>query len=97
MTLRRYRRIRRLALVMAALPLIQLSACQTGLGQVAGNTLNLFPATFYNAAQEVFLLPAEIGLAIATGGFGSSGGVGGGGIGGGGLGGSGLGSGGSGI
>lgn len=89
MTLRHYRRIRFLALFIAALPLFGLvSECQTGLGQVAGNTLNLFPATFYNAGQNIFLIPAEIGLAVATGGFGSSGGVGGSG----GLGGSGSGS-----
>jgi len=81
---------------MAAVPIFQLAgACQTGFGQVAGNTLNLFPAIVYNSVQSTFLYPIRIGIALltgadisgsggtgGTGGTGSTGGIGGTGIGG---------------
>jgi len=96
MNLRRTRLTRRLTFIVAALPLFQLfGPCLTGSGQVLGNTANSLPAIGYNAVQNLFLLPYEVLLAIAVGGFGSTGG----GIGGsgGGIGGSGGGLGGSGI
>jgi hypothetical protein len=85
MNLRRFRRIRRLAVLMAAIPVFQLAgACQTGFGQVAGNTLNLFPAIVYNSVQSTFLYPVQLGLALllgvdldSTGGTGGTGGSGG--------------------
>lgn len=89
----RFRLVRRVTLFLAVLPLFQgLGACGTGINQVLGNVTNSLPALNYNAAQSVFLLPYQIGLALATGGFGSSSTGGSGGLGGsGGFGSSGLG------
>jgi hypothetical protein len=98
MTYKRFRLIRRIGLFLAAFPLIQAAACTTGMSQILGNTINSLPAIIYNSAQSTALIPAQLGLALATGGFGGGGlGMGGGGIGGGGLGGGGLVGGGGGI
>ncbi len=73
MTYKRLRLMRRIGLFLAAFPLIQATACTTGLSQILGNTINTLPAIIYNSAQSTALIPAQIGLALATGGFGGGG------------------------
>ncbi|MBI5763995.1 MAG: hypothetical protein HZA51_10770 [Planctomycetes bacterium] len=94
MTYKRFRKIRRIGIILAALPLMQAGACITGLNQVAGNTLNSIPSVTFNAALSTALLPAQVLLALLTGGFGGGNLGGGSGIGGGGIGGGGIGGGG---
>ncbi|HVP12567.1 MAG TPA: hypothetical protein VMV94_15435 [Phycisphaerae bacterium] len=54
-----YRWIRKAAFVLAAVPLLQLSACQTGTNQVLANFANSIPATAFGIMQEIFLLPIQ--------------------------------------
>lgn len=94
MTYKRFRKIRRIGIILAALPLMQAGACITGLNQVSGNTLNSIPSIAFNSAVSTALVPVQLLLALLTGGFGGGGIGGGGGVGGGGIGGGGIGGGG---
>lgn len=81
MTQRTWKRIRwtrRLAIVMAAAPLFQLSQCGHGLTQVVATSLNQAPSAFYQIASGVFLLPIQLllGGGSSGGGFGSGDGTG---------------------
>jgi hypothetical protein len=75
---------RRTAILLAALPLLQLGACGTFIGQSLGTAINELPSNAYSTLFGLSLLPSQIGLALFTGGFGSTGtgGGGGGGLGG---------------
>jgi len=54
-------------IAVAVLPLMQVSACATGLGQVLGSVGNALPSITYNSLQSVFLLPVELVLELLTG------------------------------
>jgi hypothetical protein len=75
MTFNSYRRWRRILIIVAAAPLIQLSACQTGFNQVAATVLNNLPSTLFSIVQSALLAPF---ITLLSGG-GTTGGVNGGG------------------
>ena len=56
---RQYKIARKLVLIIAAAPLFQLSACQTGFQQVFGNVLNALPATAFSIIQGILLAPFQ--------------------------------------
>lgn len=58
-TLRRYRVARRIAIVMAALPIFQLSQCATGIRQVAATTTNNLPSTYTQVINSLIWFPAQ--------------------------------------
>ena len=57
--IRQYKITRKLALILAAAPLFQLSACQTGIQQVFANVINALPATMFNIIQGFLLAPFQ--------------------------------------
>ncbi len=57
---RRPRLICRLALLLAAMPLMQVSQCQTFQRQVLATALNNLPATLFQVFQGFALLPIQI-------------------------------------
>lgn len=59
-TLRRYRVARRVAVVLAALPVLQLSQCATGIRQVAATTTNNLPSTYFQVINGIALAPIQI-------------------------------------
>ena len=58
-SLRQYKIARKLALILAAAPLFQLSACQTGFQQVFANVINALPGTLFNIIQGFLLAPIQ--------------------------------------
>ena len=54
-----YRWIRKAAFILAAAPLLQLSACQTGTNQVLANWANTLPATSFGILEGIVLLPLQ--------------------------------------
>lgn len=74
---RRYKLARRVAIILAAAPLFQLSQCHTGVNQVLATTANNAPATVFQVLNGIFLAPlyALIGgssTGQGTGGTGSN-------------------------
>ena len=55
-----YRWIKKAALILAAVPLLQFSACATGTNQVLANVANSLPATTFGIVQEILLLPVQL-------------------------------------
>jgi hypothetical protein len=55
-----YRWVRKLAFVLAAAPLFQLSQCSTGLRQTMAGTVNSIPATMFGILESYLLLPLQI-------------------------------------
>ena len=66
--------MRRVAIVLAAAPLFQLSQCSTGLFQVMRTTINGAPASFFQTFNGLGLSTIETLLGIGGGGGGSGGG-----------------------
>ena len=64
----RYRAARKIALILAAAPLFQLSACQTGFQQISAGVLNSLPAAIFNIVQGFVLAPIQAILFGTTGG-----------------------------
>jgi len=56
-TLRYHRAMRRLAVLMAAAPLFQLSQCQTFLGQTGQNFANGLPSLLFSTIQGLITAP----------------------------------------
>jgi len=56
-TLRYHRTMRRLAVLMAAAPLFQLSQCQTFVGQTGQNFANGLPSLLFSTIQGLFTAP----------------------------------------
>jgi len=56
-TLRRYRHVRKLAIALAALPVFQLSACQTAAGFTGMSVVNSIPSTWFNIMLNTALSP----------------------------------------
>lgn len=56
---RHYKIARKLALILAAAPLFQLSACQTGFQQVSASVINALPGTVFNIIQGFLLAPFQ--------------------------------------
>lgn len=56
---RQYKTARKLALILAAAPLFQLSACQTGIQQTFASVFNALPATMFNIIQGILLAPIQ--------------------------------------
>lgn len=56
---RQYKIARKIALVLAAAPLFQLSACQTGFQEVFAGVFNALPATLFNIFQGILLAPIQ--------------------------------------
>lgn len=77
-TCRRLRWWRRLAIVMAAAPLFQLSQCGHGLTQVVATSINQAPSAFFQLVNGVFLLPIQLLLGGGNTGTGTGTGTGGG-------------------
>lgn len=74
--LKRYRLARRVALILAAAPLFQLSQCQTGVSMVLQDSVNALPSTAFNIFQSLALLPIQVllgGGSVGGGGFGGGG------------------------
>lgn len=69
-TLKRYKVARRVAVFMAALPLLQLSQCSTGIRQIAANTANGLPSAYNQVVASLLWLPAQ---ALISAIFGTSG------------------------
>ncbi|MFQ5423980.1 MAG: hypothetical protein ACE5F9_08360 [Phycisphaerae bacterium] len=69
MTPRRYRWIRRLMIVLAAVPLLQFAQCATGVRQVFAGVANAVPATVFGILQSTLLSPI---FALLSGGGGTS-------------------------
>lgn len=63
--LKRYRVARRVAIVLAALPLFQVQQCGTGVSLVLQNTVNALPNTVFQVLQSIALLPLRL---LITGG-----------------------------
>ncbi len=80
MMYRRHRLLCRLALFLAAMPLLQVSQCQTFQRQVLATALNNLPATLFQVFQGFALLPIQILLGGGNVGQGGLGGLGGGGF-----------------
>lgn len=55
--LRRHRMVRRMAVALAAAPLLQLSACQTGTNMILADVVNSIPATLFNIGLNLLLAP----------------------------------------
>ena len=55
-----YRWARRLALLLAAAPLFQLSQCSTGIRQVSNDMLQAMPSTIFGIVQGFLLLPLQL-------------------------------------
>ena len=74
--IRRLSRMRRFAIVLAALPLFQLSQCQTGINRTFANFANGAPSTYFNTLLGIGLLPFQLLLTgnTGTGGFNGDGG-----------------------
>jgi len=70
--LTRYRIARRIAIVLAAAPLFQLSQCQTGVNQVLATSLNNTPATVFQVLLNIALAPIQL-LLFGNTGFGGTG------------------------
>lgn len=68
----RYRIARRIAIVLAAAPLFQLSQCQTGVNQVLATSLNNTPATVFQVLLQIGLAPIQL-LLFGNTGFGGTG------------------------
>ncbi|HKQ50534.1 MAG TPA: hypothetical protein VJZ71_20855 [Phycisphaerae bacterium] len=66
-TWKRFRWTRRVAIVMAAAPLFQLSQCGHGLTQVVATSLNQAPSAFFQLVNGVMLLPIQLLLGGGTG------------------------------
>ncbi len=67
MTNRRYRQYKwlvRLTILMAAMPLFQLSQCSTLTRQINANVANAAPATLYSSIEGLFLAPINLLLAL---------------------------------
>lgn len=62
-SIRHFKRARRFAFLLAAAPLFQLSACQTGIQQVGASVINSLPATLFNITQGFLLAPIQALLA----------------------------------
>lgn len=56
---RHHKIARKLALILAAAPLFQLSACQTGFQQVFASVINALPGTVFNIIQGFLLAPIQ--------------------------------------
>lgn len=76
-TLKRYKVARRVAVFMAALPLLQLSQCSTGIRQIAANTANGLPSAYNQVVSSLLWLPAQALISAifgtSTGGIGNDG------------------------
>jgi hypothetical protein len=59
-TLLHYRWIKKAAFILAAAPLLQLAACQSGTNQVLANWVNTLPATSFSILEGILLLPAQL-------------------------------------
>lgn len=59
-TWKRFRWTRRVAIVMAAAPLFQLSQCAHGLTQVVTTSINQAPSSFFQLVNGVMLLPIQL-------------------------------------
>ena len=57
--LKRYRLARRVALILAAMPLLQLSQCATGVSQVFQTAANSAPSTVFSVLNSIMLLPLQ--------------------------------------
>lgn len=55
-----YRRLRKLALIVAASPLFLAAQCMTGVSQVSENMLQALPSTVFGIMQGYFWAPLEI-------------------------------------
>jgi hypothetical protein len=56
----RYNRLlRKVALVMAAMPLFQLAQCGTGIRQVSADMANSLPSTIFGLMQSFALAPIQ--------------------------------------
>lgn len=77
-TWKRCRWMRRVAIVLAAAPLFQLSQCSTGLVQVMTTSLNQAPSSFFQIVNGLALLPIQLllGGGSGTGGTGTGSGIG---------------------
>jgi len=58
-TFRHYKIARKLALILAAAPLFQLSACQTGIQQTLGGVINALPGALFSVFQGILLAPIQ--------------------------------------
>lgn len=65
-TWRRFRWMRRVAIVMAAAPLFQVSQCGHGLTQVVATSLNQAPASFFQMISGLATFPIR---SLLSGGF----------------------------
>ena len=74
-TLKRFKLARRIAIVLAAAPLFQLSQCQTGVNQVLATSLNNTPATIFQVLNSLALSPLFALLGGTTGGTTGTGGT----------------------
>ncbi len=72
----RYRWMRRAAIVLAAAPLFQLSACGTGLTQVMRTSINQAPSSFFQLFNGLGLYPLQLLLGGGSSGIGGNGGFG---------------------
>ena len=63
---RHYKIARKLALILAAAPLFQLSACQTGIQQTFAGVFNALPGTLFNIFQGILLAPIQALISGAT-------------------------------
>lgn len=76
-TLKRYKVARRVAVFMAALPLLQLSQCSTGIRQIAANTANGLPSAYNQVVSSLLWFPAQALISaifgMSTGGIGNDG------------------------
>jgi hypothetical protein len=55
-----YRWIKKAALVIAAVPILQLSTCQGGTNQILANFANTLPATMFGIMENILLLPLQV-------------------------------------
>jgi len=65
-TIRRVRWASKLAVILAAAPLFQLSQCITFNSQVGQTVLNGLPSLFFSTVQSLFLFPIQ---ALLSGSF----------------------------
>lgn len=60
------RTLRKMAVVLAAAPLFQLSQCQTFAGNVGMNFVNGLPSLLFSTIQGLFLAPIQLLLSGQT-------------------------------
>jgi hypothetical protein len=69
----RYRLARRLAIILAAAPLFQISQCMTGINQTFMTFANNAPSTYFQVLNSLALLPIQLLFGLNTQGFGGTG------------------------